>query len=60
MSEPPGVNDGERPDGIDPRGVPTPQSEREAFVIALAAVVALLGLCFTVGYIVFNQVQVGS
>ncbi|MEJ7744863.1 MAG: hypothetical protein WKF73_21410 [Nocardioidaceae bacterium] len=49
-----------RPDGIDPLGVPTQQTEREVFVVALAAVVALLGLCFTVGWIVFNHLQAGG
>ncbi len=48
------------PDGIDPLGVPTSQSEREAFVLALAAVISLLGLCVTLGWIVFNQMQTGG
>ena len=48
------------PDGIDGLGVPTSQSEREAFVITLAAVIALLGLCFTLGWIVFNHLQTGG
>jgi len=60
MSDPLTGNDGTHLDGVDPLGVPTPRSEREALVIALAAVIALLGLCFTVGYIVFNQVQTGG
>ncbi len=48
------------PDGIDGLGVPTSRSEREAFVITLAAVIALLGLCFTLGWIVFNHLQTGG
>lgn len=52
--------DPSRPEGIDPVGVPTERSEREAFVMTLAAVIALLGLCFTLGWIVFNQLQTGG
>lgn len=51
---------GSLPDGIDPLGLPTPRSQQEALVIALAAVIALLGLCFTVSWIVFNHLQTGG
>ncbi|MBA3233309.1 MAG: hypothetical protein H0T17_05100, partial [Propionibacteriales bacterium] len=42
----------EPPDGIDPLGVPLPDSGRRAFVMTAAAVVATLALIFTLGWVV--------
>ena len=47
--------DGRLPDGIRPLGVPTARSGHQAFVLAAAAVVALLALIFTLGWVVFHQ-----
>ncbi len=47
------------PDGIDPRGVPREGGGHEAFVVALALVVALLALCFTLGWIVYHRLVSG-
>ncbi len=49
----------ELPDGIDPLGVPRPGGGHQAFVLLLAVVVALLGLIFTLGWVVFHHL-VGS
>lgn len=43
------------PEGIDPLGVPTEEGGRQAFVLLLAVVVALLGLTFTLGWVVFHH-----
>ncbi len=45
------------PDGVDPLGVPTAESARNAFILVAAVTVALLGLIFTLGWIVFHQLQ---
>lgn len=45
----------ELPDGIDPVGVPSDRGGHQAFVLLLAVVVALLGLAFTLGWVVFHQ-----
>lgn len=47
------------PEGVDPLGVPRDGDGRDAFVMAAAVVVALLGLAFTLGWIVYHQL-VGS
>lgn len=43
------------PDGIDPTGVQRPGGHRDAFLITVALVIALLALCFTLGWIVFHH-----
>jgi hypothetical protein len=43
------------PPGINPYGVPRKGSGRDAFVMTLAVCVALLGLIFTLGYVVFHN-----
>jgi hypothetical protein len=43
------------PPGIDPYGVPREGAGRDAFVMALAICIALLGLAFTLGYVVFHN-----
>jgi len=48
------------PDGIDPMGVPREGGGHEAFVVTLALVVALLALCFTLGWIVYHQLVSGG
>ncbi|MBA2697216.1 MAG: hypothetical protein H0U61_00380 [Nocardioidaceae bacterium] len=45
------------PDGVDPLGVPRPDTGRNAFIIAAAVVVATLALIFTLGWIVFHQLS---
>jgi len=45
------------PDGIDPLGVPTEAGGRQAFVVLLAVVVALLGLTFTLGWVVYHHLS---
>lgn len=47
------------PDGIDPVGVPTESEGREVFVLLLALSVALLGLVFTLGWVVFHHLTGG-
>ncbi|MEJ7665428.1 MAG: hypothetical protein WKG07_40845 [Hymenobacter sp.] len=46
------------PDGIDPTGVPTEGGGRQAFILLLALVVALLGLTFTLGWVVYHHLSV--
>ncbi len=46
----------ELPDGVDPVGVPADGSGRDAFVLLLAVVVALLALVVTLGWVVFHHV----
>jgi hypothetical protein len=41
------------PDDIDPLGVPTPDGGRQAFVLLVGLVIALLGLIFTLGWVVY-------
>lgn len=60
MNEPVRRDDGERagvplPARVDPRGVPGEHSGREAFLVVLAVVLALLALTFTLGWIVFHR-----
>ncbi len=43
------------PDGVDPFGVPREGAGRELFIVLLAVVVALLGLAFTLGWVVFHH-----
>jgi hypothetical protein len=43
------------PAGIDPYGIPRPGAGRDAFVMTLAACIALLGLIFTLGYAVYHN-----
>lgn len=43
------------PEGIEPTGVPGPDADHNSFVLALAALVAVLALCFTVGWIAYHQ-----
>ena len=47
------------PDGVDPLGVPREGGGREAFVLLLAVVVALLGLTFTLGWVVYHHLTAG-
>lgn len=49
----------DRPDGIDPLGVPSGRGGQQAFVLLLAIVVALLGLTFTLGWVVFHHLTTG-
>lgn len=49
----------ELPDGVDPLGVPRHGGEHDTFVITAAAVVALLALAFTLGWIVYHQLVTG-
>lgn len=58
--EPPvGQPAGDLPEGIDPLGVPTQTSGHDTFVLLLAVTVALLGLIFTLGWIVYHQLVGG-
>jgi hypothetical protein len=43
------------PAGIDPCGIPREGSGRDAFVMTLAICIALVGLIFTLGYVVFHN-----
>jgi uncharacterized membrane protein len=43
------------PDGVDPFGVPREGGGHQAFVLLLAVTVALLGLVFTLGWVVFHH-----
>jgi hypothetical protein len=52
---PPDPDAPELPDGIDPFGVPGPDTGRRAFIVLLGVVVALLALCFTLGWVVFHH-----
>lgn len=45
------------PEGVDPLGVPRPDTGRNAFIVAAAVVVATLALIFTLGWIVFHQLS---
>ncbi len=55
------MNGGQRlPAGIDPLGVPRPDSDRHAFVLIGAVVVATLALIFTLGWVVFHQLTPAS
>jgi hypothetical protein len=47
------------PDGVDPLGVPREGGGRQAFVLLLAVVVALLALSFTLGWVVFHHLTTG-
>ncbi len=55
FGEPPPPDASDLPEGVDPRGVLPPRAGRNAFVLALAVTVALLGLIFTLGFIVYSQ-----
>lgn len=46
------------PDGVDPTGVPTERGGRQAFILLLALAVALLGLTFTLGWVVYHHLTV--
>lgn len=50
---------GDPPDLIDPLGVPGRRSGHDTFVLLLAVTVALLGLIFTLGWIVYHQLVPG-
>ena len=50
----------EPPEGIDPLGVPRPGAGREAFVLLLAATVAVLGLIVTLGWVVLHHLTGGG
>jgi hypothetical protein len=43
------------PEGIDPYGVPREGEGRQTFTLLLAVVVALLGMCFTLGWVVLHH-----
>jgi len=47
------------PDDIDRTGVPRDGGAQEAFVLLLGALVALLALIVTLGWIVFHHLQGG-
>lgn len=47
------------PDGVDPRGVLPQRGARDAFILGLAITVALLGLIFTLGWVVYHQLVSG-
>lgn len=49
------VDDDSLPDGVDPIGVPGRRSGRDAFWLSAALVGALLGLAFTLSWIVYRQ-----
>jgi hypothetical protein len=49
------VNRSDLPDGIDPFGVPREGHARRVFILLLAVVIALLGLTFTLGWVVFHH-----
>jgi hypothetical protein len=44
------------PEGLSPLGVPGEGDGHHGFVLALAAVVALLGLIFTLGWVVYHHI----
>jgi hypothetical protein len=48
------------PEGIDPLGVPREGGGRQAFVLLLAVVVALLGLVFTLGWVVYHHLATSA
>lgn len=52
LSEPP-------PEGIDPLGVPRPGGGHEALILLLAAGAAVLGLIFTLCWVVYHHLIVG-
>jgi hypothetical protein len=45
------------PEGVDPLGVPGERTGHNAFILASAAVVALLALIFTLSWIVYHQLS---
>lgn len=45
------------PEGVDPLGVPRPDTGRNAFIVAAAVVLATLALIFTLGWIVYHQLS---
>ncbi len=47
------------PDDIDPVGVPQARSGQETFVLLIGALMALLALIATLGWIVFHHIQGG-
>jgi hypothetical protein len=47
------------PEDIDPLGVPSRRTGDDTFVLLLAVTVALLGLIFTLGWIVYHQLVPG-
>lgn len=53
MSQPP------LPEGVDPVGVPRERGGHQAFVLLLAGVIALLGLIFTLGWVVYHHLLPG-
>lgn len=57
--EPPRKPPTDLPDGVDPQGVLPERGGRDAFVLGLAITVALLGLIFTLGWIVYHQLVGG-
>lgn len=46
------------PDGVDPFGVPRQHGGRQAFILLLAVVIALLGLTFTLSWVVYHHIAV--
>jgi hypothetical protein len=53
------VSHSDLPDGVDPLGVPREGGGRQAFVLLLATVVALLALAFTLGWVVYHHLLTG-
>jgi hypothetical protein len=53
---PPAPRRDDLPAGVNPLGVPREGAGRDAFVMTLAVVVALLGLIFTLSYIVYHRI----
>jgi hypothetical protein len=45
------------PPGINPYGVPREGAGRDAFVMTLAVCLALIGLIFTLGYVVYHNLS---
>jgi hypothetical protein len=46
---------GELPEGVDRLGVPREGDGHDAFVLLLALTIALLGLAFTLGWVVYHH-----
>lgn len=58
-ADPPGHSTADIPDGVDARGVLPERGGRDAFILGVAITIALLGLIFTLGWIVYHRLVGG-
>lgn len=48
------------PDGVDPFGLPRAGGGHDVFILLLAVSVAVLGLIFTLGWVVYHHLTAGG